>query len=422
MNGDKLALRCTDCGRVYTGPRLHCDICDGLLRTDYTNKAFEPNDRNDLFAFLDWLPPKEPMVTPIGPTVYRSERLAERLGMNRLAIAFNGYAPEIGAENPTGSFKDFEALPTLLYLRENGIDSVVLASAGNTARAFAHAATVLEFRVVLVAPEEALHRLWSPIRISDAVRLVAIEETDDYALAIDLAGEISKLLEVPFEGGTRNVARRDGLGTVLLEYARTFGELPAHYVQAVGSGTGGIAVWEAAQRLIDAGVGDRLPVLHLAQNAPFTPIHDAWAEGKPIEPERDVEGQRTRIDRIAAQVLANRNPPYAIAGGVRDALTASEGRTYAVSNAEAAAAHDLFTQSEGFQIGPASAVAVAALMQALANGRILRSESTLLHITGNNGILVRRDFPLHPIEPIARLRANRRRVDDIVSLRMLLAG
>ena len=43
------------------------------------------------------------------------------------------------------------------------------------------------------------------------------------------------------EGGARNVARRDGMGTTVLEYARVTGEMPCHYLQAIGSGTGGIA-------------------------------------------------------------------------------------------------------------------------------------------------------------------------------------
>jgi len=46
-----------------------------------------------------------------------------------------------------------------------------------------------------------------------------------------------------------NVARRDGMGTVMLEAAVTIGRAPDHYFQAVGSGTGGIAAWEASLRL-----------------------------------------------------------------------------------------------------------------------------------------------------------------------------
>ncbi len=55
------------------------------------------------------------------------------------------------------------------------------------------------------------------------------------------------------EGGAKNVARRDGMGTVMLDAAVTMKEMPDDYFQAIGSGTGGIAAWEASMRLRDDG-------------------------------------------------------------------------------------------------------------------------------------------------------------------------
>jgi len=413
-------LRCVGCGRTYDPPATNCAQCDGLLRSDYAAKLFAPRSEGNLFDFRDWLPSTEAIGTTVGPTTYRSEQLADHLGLKNLVIAFNGYAPEIGARNPTGTFKDFEALPTLLYYREHGADSLVLASAGNTARAFAFAATTLDFPVVLVVPERALPRLWLPQRPSDAVRLVVIEENDDYAFAICTAGLIAKTLGATPEGGARNVARRDGMSTAILEYARNFGGLPFHYFQAIGSGTGAIATWEAAQRLLAAGVGESLPALHLAQNAPFTPIHDAWTTDSPIDPEADVEDQLERIAEIDALVLANRTPPYALPGGVYDALADTGGHTYAVSNEEARAAAALFARTEGLPIGPAAAVAVAAMIEAVRTERIRADDAILLHVTGNNEMLVRRDFHLHVIEPAVSLRSRDIHEEKVAGLGSLL--
>jgi len=416
----KLSLRCVGCGTTYAPPALHCTRCDGLLRSEYAVADFRPRKIEGLFAFHDWLPPAASIDTPVGPQVYRSEKLSAQLGLHDLAIAFNGYAPAVGAKNPTGSFKDFEALPTVLYSRENGIDALILSSAGNTARAFAHAATKLDYPVVLVVPERAVPRLWLPCRPSAAVRLIVIEGNDDYAFAIQASGLISRTLDIAPEGGARNVARRDGMSTAILEYARCFRALPAHYIQAIGSGTGAIAVWEGAQRLIAAGVGTMLPALHLAQNTPFTPIHDAWTTGSPIDPKADIERQLAQIAQIDALVLANRTPPFAIPGGVRDALAASNGQTYAVSNPAARAAAKLFLDTEGLAIGPAAAVATAALAHAVRAGRIAADDSVLLHITGNNEHLIRRDFTLHPIEPVLKLRPHEvseiaiRRLRDVI--------
>jgi len=350
----KFVLCCLGCGREYAPPALRCPECrEPLLRTEYTKADFTPSELPGIFRFSDWLPPSGTVDTPIGPVVYRSERLAEQLGLNRLYISFNGYAPSIGAMNMTGSFKDFEAFPTLLYMRERGSHKVILASAGNTARAFAYAGTLLDFPVYIVAPEAMANHLWAPIVPSDSIRPIVIEGSNDYTLAIELAGLVADRFGIPAEGGVRNVARRDGMGTVILEYARTVGESPEHYFQAVGSGTGAIAAWEAALRLRRSGrFGRHLPRLHLVQNAPFTPIHDAWTRGIPIRPGVDIEDQLSRVRRVRADVLANRNPPYGVRGGVADALRDTGGHTYAVTNEQIKSSEALFAEAEGIPTGP----------------------------------------------------------------------
>ncbi len=402
---EKLVLRCSRCGERVAGPALACPRCpDALLRSEYEETGFRPLDRQDIFRFADWLPSKTVVDTPVGPMVYESERLARHLGLSHLVVAFNGYAPEVGAQNPTGTFKDFEALPTLLYLREAGVNAIVLASAGSTARAFAHAGTLLGFRTYIVVPETALGGLWLPIQASDAVRLIVLNGSGDYSAAIEVAGAISSAFSILSEGGARNVARRDGMGTALLEYARTFGALPAHYIQAVGSGTGGIAAWEAAVRLIASGsFHGPLPRLHLVQNAPFAPIHDAWSAGAATLLPADPSDEVRRIAEIRAPVLANRRPPYALAGGVREALRATGGRTYAVTNEEIVAAQRLFEDLEGVPVGPEAGAALCGLEEGLGRGWIGGGDAVLLHVTGNGDALLRRDFSLRRIEPWLRI-------------------
>ena len=81
-------------------------------------------------------------------------------------------------------------------------------------------------------------------------------------------------------------------------------------------------------------------------------------------------------------MLSNRTPPYAVAGGVHDALTESHGVTYGIDNAGLDAGAALFAQTEGPDIDPAAAVAVAALERAVTDGTIARDATILLHITG----------------------------------------
>ena len=153
--------------------------------------------------------------------------------------------------------------------------------------------------------------------------------------------------------------------------------------QAVGSGTGAIAAWEMARRLVaDGRFGGSVPHLHLAQNAPFTIMADAWEAGsRTLAPLAPTLAKR-RIAAMRATVLSNRRLPYSLAGGVFDALSASAGSMYRVHNAAAERAAALFAETEGSDLDPAAAVAVAALRQAVAAGAVRRRDRVFLNVTG----------------------------------------
>jgi len=235
------------------------------------------------------------------------------------------------------------------------------------------------------------------------VRLIAVQGSSDYSEAIRFAEAIAKRYDLYPEGGARNVARRDALGAVMLEAARVLGCLPVHYFQAVGSGTGAIAAFEAAVRLQgDARfAGSPLPKIHVSQNSPFEPIYRAWREGKPVDP-----AAQWPDGEVYATVLANRNPPYAIRGGMRDVLVASGGGVYSVNTAAARAAGEEFTAAEGFELEPAAAVAVASLKQAVERGVVERQELILLNLTGGGFERLRRDFGIRQLTPDLTLPAS----------------
>jgi cysteate synthase len=220
------------------------------------------------------------------------------------------------------------------------------------------------------------------------VRLIAVQ--GDYYDAIQIAEKVQSLPGFAPEGGARNIARRDGMGTVMLDAALALGQIPKHYFQAVGSGTGGISAWEAALRLkADGRFGSYLPRLHLAQNLPNAPIYYAW-KGKEAEPV---------CSDMFDDVLFNRKPPYAMPGGVRDALQETGGEVYGVTNQQAAVAKKLFEQSEDIDILNAPAIAVAALQQAVASGSVSPKEIILLNITGGGRARIKEDHTLQMIRP-----------------------
>jgi cysteate synthase len=212
----------------------------------------------------------------------------------------------------------------------------------------------------------------------------------DYYDAIQIAEKVQSLPGFAAEGGARNIARRDGMGTVMLDAALTLGRMPDHYFQAVGSGTGGISAWEAALRLrADGRFGSFLPRLHLAQNIPNAPIYYAWT-GK--EPE-------AKCSDMFDDVLFNRKPPYAIPGGVKDALQDTRGEVYCVTDSQAKEAKKLFEQSEEIDILNAPAVAVAALQQAAGAGSVQSNDIILLNITGGGVARIKEEHTLHMLKP-----------------------
>jgi cysteate synthase len=390
-------LRCVSDGSVQPAYSLSCPHDSSLLRADYQARQIQPKSLPGIWRFLDWLPVRGTIAEAEGaPVTYRSLGLARELGLENLYISFNGYWPERGAKNPTCSFKDLEAAPTMQRLKERGDSpTLVVASAGNTSRAFAHVSLITGQPLVLFVPERALERMWTALpagesgaKGTDPVTLIAVK--GDYYDAISIAEKVQSLPGFAPEGGARNIARRDGMGTVMLDAALTLGEIPGHYFQAVGSGTGGIAAWEAALRLrADGRFGSCLCRLHLAQNLPNAPIYHAW-KGKEPEP---------ICNDMFDDVLLNRKPPYGIAGGVKEALQDTAGEVYGITNSQAAAAKKLFEQSEEIDILNAPAIAVAALEQAIKAGSVQRKETVLLNITGGGVSRMLEDHSLQMIRP-----------------------
>ncbi len=365
-------VRCVGCGSSLPLHALTCPKDSSLPRTFYRSRRLEERSLPGIWRFMDWLPVKGHIEgLDSGPVTYKSRGLGRELGLDNLYISFNGCWPEIGARSATGSFKDLEAAPTLRMRKDLGNSSIlVVASAGNTARAFAQAASVAGQPVALVVPKSAIKNLWITVE-KGPLTIVGVE--GDYFDAIQVAEKISSLKGFSTEGGARNVARRDGMGTVVLDATLTLGKLPQHYFQAVGSGTGGIAAWEASMRLIDDGrFGKALPRLHLAQSLPNAPIYYSW---------KGCSGE-FRPGATFDEVLFNRRPPYGMPGGVSDALKATCGDVYGISSQEAEEAKRLFESSEGIDILNAPAVAVAALAYAARSGAIGRSDVVLLNITG----------------------------------------
>jgi len=365
-----------------------------LVRAVYGKKQIEfKGSEYGLYKFADWMPVSRALKGSCAPVTYKSQGLAKKLGLKNLYITFSGWWPEKGAFMNTCSFKETEAYSVCGRLSADNKRVLVVASAGNTARAFSQVCSDNNIPLVIAIPEDNLGALWFKEKLNDCVKVICSPKGSDYFDAIALAAKLNASPMFMEEGGAKNVARRDGMGTTVLSAAQEIGRIPDAYFQAVGSGTGTIAAYEANLRLKEDGrFGSHIMKLIPSQNVPFTPMYDAWkADSRALLPMDENEG-RIKALQIKAPVLSNRKPPYSIAGGLYDVLKWSNGDFQKVTNGELTQACELFEELEGSDIYSAAGVAVMSLIKALEEGQVTPEQTIMLNVTGGGEKRFKKEF------------------------------
>ncbi|MCR5014633.1 MAG: cysteate synthase [Bacteroidales bacterium] len=394
-------------GRIFEDTGWVLDDPEGktpsMVRAIYEHKQLhvKEDERLGLYKFADWMPIRRTLENPSSPITYKSEKLAERLGLNNLYITFSGWWPERGARMTTCSFKETEAYSVCARLGEEHKDEVlVVASAGNTARAFAKVCSDNGIKLLLCVPEDNIKALWFEKPLNDCVKLFTTASGSDYFDAIQLSNFVCEMKGFLAEGGAKNIARRDGMSTTMMSAVTYIGQIPDYYFQAVGSGTGAIAAWEANLRFLEDGrFGNKKARLFVSQNKPFVPMYEAWRQdSRPLLP-YDADQARHDAASICAPVLSNRKPPYSLAGGLYDALKDTDGDILAISNEEAQAAKKLFLDTEGRDIYSAAGVALASLVQAVNEKRVNADDVVMLNITGGGEKEFQEEHELHYLKP-----------------------
>jgi len=375
---------------------------NALLRAEY-NEPFElQEDAEGVWKYLSWLPVSKANEYTAGTVTYKAEALGDAMGLSDLWVSFNGYWPEKGGACPTGSFKDMEAVPTLQRMHDHGVKGLIVASAGNTARGFTHFCGLDGMPLIVVVGKDHGNRVWArPENPAESVRLVVVEDGDYYDAKTVAKGIGAKLPGWQMEGSVHNVARRDGIGSLIIDAAYTMGRLPDHYFQGIGGGPGPIGIHEMAERLIEAELFEGpAPRQHLSQNIEHHPIHNAWQAGRDHLldedfPPHDVE--------VYSDYLMNKGPAYGQVGAVYDILKASKGQTYVVERTDAIAARETIESIEGIDVMTSSAVAAASLLQAVASGEVGKDDCILLNISGGGVERLKSDLETRVVEPWLRV-------------------
>lgn len=400
-------LQCLATGSCFkdSGWSLSFSHCSqpSLIRTIYEQKKFNiRKDLDGIYIFADWLPVRRTLEGSAASVTYKSTGLASALGLENLYLTFSGFWPEKGCLMKSCSFKETEAFSVCARLPEDNDKVLVVASAGNTARAFAGVCSRNNIPLLVVIPEDNTDALWFDAPLNDCVKVISTPKGSDYYDSIALGDIICKSEAFMPEGGAKNVARRDGMGTTVLSATAFIGRIPDCYFQAVGSGTGAIAAWESNLRLIaDGRYGTHKMRLFPVQNAPFTPMYDAWkaSSRQLLMKEEDMDVARKLALKIGAKVLSNRKPPYSLCGGLYDAMKDCGGDFEIGTNEDIARISDLFEKTEGIDINPAAAIAVAGLENAVRAGKVAKDETIMVNITGGGEKLFKKTHDIHYKKP-----------------------
>lgn len=269
-----------------------------------------------------------------------SPKLSEKTGAE-VYLKFEGL-------NPTGSFKDRGMTVALSKAVENGAQTVICASTGNTsAAAAAYAARAgIQCAVLLPAGKIATGKLVQAFAYG--AKVVAIRGNFDDALR--LVREFGGVEGVEIVNSI-NPHRIEGQKTASFEIIEELGDAPDIHILPVGNAGNITAYWKGYREFHSAGRASRLPRMVGFQAAGAAPIF----RGHLVEP------------HTVATAIRIGNP--ASWEGANTAVRESGGLIDIVTDKQILDAQQWLASHEGIFVEPASAASVAGLLKCLSPDR-----------------------------------------------------
>ena len=369
-------LRCVKCGKTYpASPEARTCACGGILDVEYdydyvrarlTPAALAERPRT-MWRYRELLPvepstPDTPLRVGWSP-LYRADRLAAALGLDRLWIKDDG-------QNPTASLKDRASALAVAKAGEAGARVIACSSTGNAASSLAGNAAAAGYETYIFVPSRAPKGKVAQLMIFGA-HVVSVDGSYEDTF------ELSQAAIERYGWYNRNAAINpylsEGKKTVSLEIAEQLGwRAPDYVAVSVGDGCTIAGVWKGFRDLYAAGLIDRLPRLISVQAEGCCPLNRALQTGRPWQP----MAEDTLADSIAVGVP--RNPDKALRA-VRD----SGGVAVNVSDGEILEAMRLLGRTQGVFGEPAGVAGTAGVKKAMELGLIERGAEVVTLVTGN---------------------------------------
>jgi threonine synthase len=264
--------------------------------------------------------------------------------------------------NPTGSFKDRGMVMAVAKAIEEGNDTIICASTGNTSAAAAAYAARAGIRCIVVIPEGKIAMGKLAQAIMYGAEIISIEGNFDQAL--QMVRNISETEPVALVNSV-NPYRLEGQKTAAFEVCDTLGAAPDILAIPVGNAGNISAYWKG-----------------------FKEYNEKKQTGLPKMYGFEAEG--------AAAIVHNRvfENPETIATAIRIgnpaswklAVAASEesqGKIDEVSDDEIIAAYKKIASTEGIFAEPGSCASLAGVFKSVQNGSIPAGSKVVAILTGN---------------------------------------
>jgi threonine synthase len=281
--------------------------------------------------------------------------------------------------NPTGSFKDRGMVMAVAKAKEEGSDTVICASTGNTSAAAAAYAARAGMRCIVVIPEGKIAMGKLAQAIMYGAEIISIEGNFDQALA--MVRKISETEPVSLVNSV-NPYRLDGQKTAAFEVCDQLGGAPDILAIPVGNAGNISAYWKGFKEY------------HEAKGTALPKMHGFEAEGAAaIVHNRVFENPET----VATAIRIGNPASWHLASA---AVEESAGKIDEVSDEEILAAYQKLASTEGVFAEPASCASIAGVYKQLQNGTIAKGSKIVAILTGNGLKDPNTAIECSPIKPV----------------------
>ncbi|PLR82849.1 threonine synthase [Bacillus canaveralius] len=281
--------------------------------------------------------------------------------------------------NPTGSFKDRGMVMAVAKAKEQGSDTVICASTGNTSASAAAYAARAGLRCIVVIPEGKIAMGKLAQAVMYGAEIISIEGNFDQAL--QMVRKISETEPVTLVNSV-NPYRLEGQKTGAFEVCDQLGGAPDILAIPVGNAGNISAYWKGFKEYNEI-KGYALPRMHgFEAEGAAAIVHNRVFE----EPET-----------IATAIRIGNPASWSLAV---NAVQESNGKIDEVSDAEILAAYQLLASREGIFAEPASCASLAGIFKQLQNSEIERGTRIVAILTGNGLKDPTAAIEVSPVKPI----------------------